>query len=248
MAGQRLAGRRIVVTGAASGIGRAIADLFSREGARVALLDIQADALATVAASTGGIALPVDLTDLPAIDSVIASAAAAMGGIDGIVNCAGIAGPTPLDTLEPAEWQRYLAIHLTAPYAIIRAALPHLRAAPSATIVNFASAQALHPAPGACAYAAAKGGLITFSKAIAVELAPAIRVNVIAPGLVNTPMAQHLLGGIDNPDESPAVAAYPLHRVARPEEVAEAALFLTSPACGYVTGIILPVDGGRTLY
>lgn len=245
----RLAGRRVLITGAASGIGRATAELFAAEGAAVALLDRDAAALAEVAAATGGTALEVDLLDEAAILAAIEKAATAMGGIDGLVNCAGIAGSMPLDTLDRETWDRFVAINLTAPYILCRAALPHLRTRKGATIVNIASGQALLPnAPGIAAYAASKAGLVAFTKALGAELSPQVRANIVAPGIVDTPMVRSVLGGYANPDDAPFVQQYAMKRVAQPRELAEAILFLTSDASSYVTGTVLAVDGGRTYH
>jgi NAD(P)-dependent dehydrogenase (short-subunit alcohol dehydrogenase family) len=245
----RLAGRRILITGAASGIGRATAELFAAEGAAVALLDRNRAPLAEVAARTGGTALDADLLDEAAILAAVAHAAAAMGGIDGLVNCAGIAGSMPLEALDRETWDRFLAINLTAPYLLCRAALPHLRERKGATIVNIASGQALLPnVPGIAAYAASKAGLAAFTKALGAELSPQVRANVIAPGIVDTPMVRSVLGGYADPDDAPFVQQYAMKRVARPREIAEAILFLTSDASSYVTGTVLAVDGGRTYH
>jgi NAD(P)-dependent dehydrogenase (short-subunit alcohol dehydrogenase family) len=247
--GGRLAGRRILVTGAASGIGAATARLFAQEGAALALLDVQADLLAGVARETGGQAIALDLLDEEAITAGVDRAATVLGGLDGLVNCAGVSGAQPLADLDPGQWHRMLGVNLTAPYLLCRAALPHFRANGSATIVNVASGQALLPnAPGISAYAASKAGLIALSKALGAELAPSIRVNAIAPGIVNTPMVEEVLGAYANPDEAPFVRQYALQRVARPDELAQAILFLTSEASSYVTGTVLAVDGGRTFH
>ncbi|MBA3055934.1 MAG: SDR family oxidoreductase [Sphingomonadales bacterium] len=245
----RLAGRRIIVTGAASGIGAATARLFAKEGATLALFDVQREKLAAVAGETGGEAIAFDLMDESAIAPAVERAAAAMGGIDGLVNCAGVAGGAPLGEMEPANWHLTMGVNLTAPYLICRAALPHLQAGGAATIVNIASGQGLLPnGPGVSAYAASKAGLIAFTKALASELAPAVRSNAVAPGIVNTPLVEAVLGNYANPDDAPFVRQYALQRVARPEELAEAILFLTSDASSYVTGTVLAVDGGRTFH
>lgn len=245
----RLNGRRILITGAASGIGRATAELFAAEGATLALLDRTANLLEQAAGATGGTALVADLRDESQLLNAVAKGALAMDGIDGLVNCAGIAGSQPLNMLDRKSWDRFVAINLTAPYLICRAALPHLRAAERATIVNIASGQALLPnAPGIAAYAATKAGLVAFTKALGAELAPKIRANIVAPGIVDTPMVQGVLGGYANPDDAPFVQQYAMKRVARPSELAEAILFLSSDASSYVTGTVLAVDGGRTFH
>ena len=138
-AGGKMAGRRVIVTGAASGIGKAIAQLFHEEGAKLALIDLSEEALAEVAGDLGATAIPLDLADTTAIEAAIARAAEAMGGIDGIVNCAAYSKGGPIETTTDEILGRFVAVNLTAPYIICRAALPYLREAESATIVNIAS-------------------------------------------------------------------------------------------------------------
>ena len=242
---RRFAGRKLYVTGAASGIGLATARLFARGGGQVALVDINAKGLAEAAADMGGHPLVVDLVDGDAIDASVQEAARVMGGLDGVVNCAGIPQGGGLADLAPEEWARVVAINLTAPYRVCRAALPYLRAVEGATIVNIASGVGLLPtSPGASAYAATKAGLITFSKALAAELGPGIRANAVCPGFVNTPMTAPIVAAIG----SAFLEGYVLKRAAEPIEIAEAIAFLTSREASFITGIALAVDGGRTFH
>jgi len=244
----RLAGRRILVTGAGSGIGRAVAELFAREGARLALFDLQVDAARELAQRSGGVALQVDVADEAAVFDAVARAAGALGGLDGVVNAAGIIALGPLENIDLQSWRRQLDVNLTGPYLICRAALPWLRQSAHATIVNIASAQALRPVGASCAYAASKAGLLNFTKAIAGELAPAIRVNAVCPGIVDTPMVAAVSRSADNPAATPSLKDYPLGRMARPGEIASAILFLSCEESSYVTGAALAVDGGRTFH
>jgi NAD(P)-dependent dehydrogenase (short-subunit alcohol dehydrogenase family) len=245
----RFQGRRIYLTGAASGIGLATARLLAQGGAGLALADIDAEGLERSAAATGGRALVVDLRDGAAIDASVAEAAAALGGLDGVINCAGVAHGAPLEALETADWDDVMAVNLTAPYRVCRAALPWLRGQASAAIVNVASAAALlPPGGGASAYAASKGGLISFTKALARELAPEIRVNVVCPGLAATPMMAAVLEGRSGVDPAAFISAYALKRAADPLEVAEAIAFLCSQEASYVTGVTLAADGGRSFH
>jgi NAD(P)-dependent dehydrogenase (short-subunit alcohol dehydrogenase family) len=237
MAG-RLKGRHIVITGAAAGIGQAIAALFAAEGARLALLDRDYDKL------EGGPGHPiqVDVADEQSVAAAVDAAAKALTRIDGLVNAAGI---FPISSLE--QWQRTIEVNLTGPFLMCRAALPHLSACDAATIVNLGSASAIVPFTGLGAYAASKGGIATFTKVLAAELAPKIRANVLCPGMTRTRMVsdwypdQHAL-------TERAQALYPLQRIAEPSEIAAAALFLTSQESSFMTGTTLTVDGGRTFH
>lgn len=244
----RLRGRRILITGAGSGIGRATAQLFARHGATLALLDLKPDAVTEVAAASGGIALAVDVSDEAAVNAAVQQAADALGGIDGVVNAAGVITVGPIDVIDFAAWQRHIAVNMTGPYLVCRAALPWLRKAASATIVTIASAQAFIPAGASCAYAASKAGVLNFTKALAAELAPAIRANVVCPGIVDTPMVAAVSRDAQRPAATPTAKDYPLQRMAQPEEIAQAILFLTSAESSYVTATALAVDGGRTFH
>lgn len=243
----RLAGRRILITGGASGIGRATVRLFASEGAQVAALDIDAAGLAELA-SEGIVTAVCDLSDGTRIARSVDVAAKSLGGLDGVVNCAGIAHMAPLAELEPDIWRRIMAINLDAPYLVCRAALRWLEAAGGGTIATIASGQALLPnAPGGTAYAASKAGVLAFTKALAAELAPRIRCNALCPGIVDTPMVKGLLDN-GTPEDTAFLRQYALGRAAAPEEMARALLFLTSDDSSYVTGIALAADGGRTFH
>jgi NAD(P)-dependent dehydrogenase (short-subunit alcohol dehydrogenase family) len=243
-----MAGRRVLVTGAASGIGRATAELMARAGARLALVDVNGQQLAQTAKATGGAALQVDLADTASLAAVVDRAAAEMGGLDGIVNCAGVHTSGALDVLSLEDWNRTLAINLSAPFAIVAAAVKHLKA--GASIVNVASGVGVRPdSANVSAYAASKGGLISLSKAMAAELAPRVRCNVVAPGLTRTPMTEFLFANHTDPDTPPPAAMrYALQRSAAPEEIGRVILFLISDEASFVTGITVSVDGGRTYH
>jgi len=237
---ERLKGRRIVVTGAASGIGRSTAQLFAREGANVALLDLDMRGLAETIRDIRAHPFEVDVTNEDAVSQAVDKAAAALGGIDGVVNAAGIMCASPIADVPAAHWRRVLDINLTGTYIVVRSCLPWMTREPAATVVNIASAAGLLPnAPGLTAYAASKGGVVNLTRALAAELAPKIRANCVCPGMVDTPMADGFRGNVGN---------YALKRIASPEEVARAVLYLTSAESSYVTGAALAVDGGRSFH
>ncbi len=247
---QRLAGRRILITGAASGIGRATAELFAGKGAKLALVDANAEGVNEVAQALGAAAFPYDLTDVENVGAMVDAAAAAMGGLDGVVNCAGLGTAKPLVEMDLAFFRKVSAINFEAPIMICKAALPLMKAAGGGTVVNIASGQGILPnAPNNTAYCATKGGLIAFTKNLAVEGAGfGVRANAVAPGVTNTPMASFTFKDYDNPSDAPFVQQYALKRVADPIEIANAILFLTSDESSYVTGSALAVDGGRCFH
>ncbi|WP_213771871.1 SDR family oxidoreductase [Bradyrhizobium sp. dw_78] len=236
----RLKGRRILITGAGSGIARRTAELFAEEGAALALLDRDAAAVQATGDKTGGHAVVADVTEEASVNAAVATAAEAMGGIDGVVNAAGISAPGKLDEVDVATWQRVIAVNLVGPYLVVRAALPWLRKADYATIANVASGQGLLPnGPSASAYHASKGGLINLTRSMASELAPKIRVNSVCPGMVETAMTRGRTG---------TGGQYALKRIGTTLEVAQALLFVSSKESAFITGVAIPVDGGRTFH
>ncbi|MBU6266624.1 MAG: SDR family oxidoreductase [Sphingomonadales bacterium] len=238
----KLSGRRIVVTGAASGMGRAIARMFAAEGAALALLDRNADGIAEVAAELAQPGFACDVTDRAGVHGIVAQAGERLGGIDGVVNAAGILDITPFVDLDPTSWDRMIAVNLTGPFNVVKAALPFLRAAASATIVNIASVSALMPMPGTAGYSASKAGLAMFTKSIAMDLGPTIRANSICPGVIVTEMTRYLW---ESPEHSARAAdRVALKRLGQAEDVARAALFFSCEDSGFTTGTELPVDGG----
>lgn len=247
-----LAGRRILIAGAAKGIGRATAERFAAEGARLAALDRDGVALAELGAALPGLAgFDGDVADPVAVAAAIDAAAAALGGIDGVVNAAGIDLVADIEAMTLAGWQRVVAVNLTGPMLVMQAAYPYLKAAGGGTIVNVSSAAGLSPLGHRTAYCASKAGLQMASKALAIEAAAfGIRVNTVCPGAVETDLFR---AGIDGaPDPQAAYEAvrsrYALRRVAAPAEIAAAILWLTGGESSYVTGTAIAVDGGRTFH
>lgn len=246
---QRFHGRRAYITGAASGIGLATARLLAQGGAKLALIDRDEKGLQAAAKETGGLPFTVDLTDGAAIDRSVAAAAEAMGGLDCVLNIAAVSDGRSIAELEPDQWDLVMAINITAPYRICRAALPYLQAQDGSSIVNIGSGEGLLPsAAGTVVYSASKGGLLAFTRALAANLAPKVRVNAVCPGLTDTPgMAPYLHG--NDPTMAQAFAnRYALKRAADPSEIAEAIAFLASDEASYITGITLAADGGRTYH
>jgi NAD(P)-dependent dehydrogenase (short-subunit alcohol dehydrogenase family) len=241
----RLEGRVALVTGAASGIGRAVADALLAEGASVVAVDV-----AECQPDPGSAVLGVqaDVTDPRAMETAVGRAREHFGGLDVLCNVAGITGPiVPTGEYPPDRWDEVLAVNLTAAFTTIRAALPALIASGSGSIVNMASAQGLVAVPGMSAYAASKGGLIAMTRVIAVEYAPAgVRVNAIAPGIVDTPMTHGFADAMPPGAITQIGAQIPLGRLGLPAEIASLVVFLASNESSYLTGAIISVDGGYT--
>lgn len=242
-------GRRMLVTGGAKGIGKAAALRFLAGGAQVACLDMDEAALAEL--EPGFLALNGDVTDTASVEEAVAKAAARLGGLDGIVNSAGVDLQSSLEDMTDAAWERLIAVNLTGPMKVCRAASPFLKAAGGGTIVNVSSGAGLQPLKFRSAYSASKAGLQMFSKSLAMELAEAgIRVNVVCPGAVETPLFRSSIAEGETGDaQLDAVRArYALARIADPDEIAAGIAFLSSAEASYVTGIALAVDGGRTFH
>ncbi len=241
---KKLAGRRVIVTGAASGMGAATARLFAEHGAMLTLFDMNADALAAVAQDTGGTAVVINLADGPAVNAAVEAAASAMGGLDGIVNAAGILRLKPLEETTFEEQDMLLRVNVGGIANMIRAALPHLRASGNGTIVNFASYGAYRPGTGLAIYGATKAGVIAMAKSLINDIGPAVRINTICPGVINTPMnAPRIESGHIGPERMKQINQLQRHGEAR--EVAEAVLFLTGPESSFMSNAVLEVSGGQ---
>jgi NAD(P)-dependent dehydrogenase (short-subunit alcohol dehydrogenase family) len=253
----RLNGMSAIVTGAASGIGKATALMFAGEGARVLCADRNgkgAEVTASEAADHGGHASPfvVDIGLQKSTEDCVAAALARFGSVDIVVNCAGIVRDgTAMDT-DLATWNLIIGVNLTGLWLMCKAILPHMVERKSGSIVNIASIGALVAAPSNAAYIAAKGGVAALTRSIAVDFAPYnIRANAICPGTVPTPLViNHYInrGEVAPQDIEAGLAAtrkrYPLHRHGKPEEIAALAVYLGSEESGFMTGSLLPIDGG----
>ena len=243
-----ISGKVALVTGAASGMGRATAQLFADEGAHVAVTDLEAEQVQVVVdeiTAAGGTAKgwALDVTDEAAVEQVVGEVAAAFGSLDILVNNAGVVAPGPVDGPSYLDdFQRTIAVDLTAHVLTIRAALPHLKRSGAGRIVNIASTEGSGATKYNSAYVAAKHGVIGLTRALAMELGEfGITVNCVQPGPIRTGMTQ------DIPEEAKTRFArrrVPLRRYGEPEEVAQMTLSLCLPAMSYVTGVNIPVDGG----
>jgi 3-oxoacyl-[acyl-carrier protein] reductase len=245
----RLKGKAAIVTGAASGLGKCIAETYAREGAQVAVLDLDDEKARAVAAAIGERALPIrcDVSKRGEVDAALRKVQAAFGRLDILVNNAGVThrNKSMLD-IDEAEFDRVFAVNVKGVFLFSQAAVPHLRQNGGGVIINIGSTAAIRPRPGLTAYNATKGAVHLLSKTMALELAPdKIRVCTIAPVASDTPLLPTFLGE-DTPERRQAfIATVPLGRLAQPQDIANAALYLASDEAAFITGSVLEVDGGR---
>ena len=243
-----LAGRTALVTGAASGIGRAIARRLAADGAAVAVLDINrsgGDAVAAEITAGGGrsVAVAADVSDGAAVREAVGRARAALGALHVLVNNAGVCSFFPFEMLEEAEWDRMFAVHVKGAFHCTKAALPDMIVARWGRVVNVSSVGGLKGSPALTHYAAAKAALVGFTRALATEVGVhGVTVNAIAPGLVDTP----LLARSRMPETIITTQAtqLPVRRIGQPEDIAAACAYLVSPEASYVTGQVLSPNGG----
>jgi len=240
MPGQGFAGRCVVVTGGAGGIGAACARLFLAQGARVHLVDADGGRLAAVQRELAGDALSAHASALDSPAACRAAIASAPAPADTLVHMAGVFEPDPLDTDDRGVWQRAIASNLTNAYDMCIALRAQLPAGRTGAIVLCSSRAFQRGAPGRAAYTAAKGGVVGLARTFSREFAPQLRVNAIAPGLIRTRMTEDLVAAMG----AQRLAEIPLGRFGTPEDVANVAAFLCSDAASYVTGQLLTVDGG----
>jgi 3-oxoacyl-[acyl-carrier protein] reductase len=246
----RLEGKTALVTGAGSGIGKCIAETYAREGARVVLADVNLDAAKSAALAIGNNAIAVrcDVTKRSDIDAAIKETLSAFGGLDILVNNAGATHINkPFLEIDEAEYDRIFAVNVKGIFQFCQAIVPHFRKQKSGAIINIGSTAGIRPRPGLSAYNATKGAVHLLTKSLAVELAPdRIRVCAIAPVATETPLLPSFLGPAEGQREK-FIASVPLGRFARPQDIANAALFLASADAEFVTGNIVEVDGGRAV-
>ena len=249
--GHRFGGKVAVVTGAGSGIGRAVALRLAAEGAAVAALDIAEEGLRSTVDAIGaaggtGSAFVCDVTDEASVGDTVAAVAASLGAPGVVANVAGIGGFFHTTEMPLARWEKIMAVNLTGPFLVCRATLPHLLEN-GGTIVNVASNTALMGQAYSAAYCASKAGVLMFSKALAAEyLSRGVRVNVVAPGGVDTP----LIGTFELPEGADFAELSKIMSpmgFATPAEIAASVAFLASDESTYTTGAVLSVDGGLTI-
>jgi meso-butanediol dehydrogenase / (S,S)-butanediol dehydrogenase / diacetyl reductase len=242
-----LEGQRAIITGGGSGIGRATCRRMAEEGARVAVLDLNAESAEAVAAEIGGFGFGVDVGDPDAVQATVDSAVDALGGLSILYNNAGTGAFGKLHELDPAEWERVLRVNLTGVYAGFRAAVPHLLAGGGGSIVSTASISGTRPAAGEGPYAASKAAVAALTASAALEYAPTIRVNAVSPGMIRTtmtePMFTYMPGQVERFE-----TGTPAGRIGEPEDVADVVVFLCSDLARFVTGQNIVVDGGLTLH
>ncbi len=245
----RLAGKTALVTGGASGFGAGIARKFLAEGARVAIADINAEAVAAMAEVLGATGVTADVADDASVAHMIETAEGALGPLDILVNNAGVTHlPSALEDVGEAEFDRVFAVNAKSVYLTARHLVPAMKARRQGVILNMASTAGLSPRPRLSWYNASKGWMITATKAMAVELAPfGVRVNALCPVAGETPLLKSFMGE-DTPEmRAKFLATIPLGRFSTPQDMGNAAAFLCSDEAAMLTGVALEVDGGRCI-
>jgi len=237
----RLIGKRTLVTGVSSGIGAACARLFTREGAPVSGLDVGKPPLDLALVSFH----EADVREEAQVKAAVEGALHALGGIDVVINAAGVAGGGPAHLCDLTEWRRVLDINLTGTFLVSKHALVPMLAQKGGSIVNLASVEGLEGGEGMSAYNASKGGVVLLTRNMAIDYGPfGIRVNAICPGFIRTPMTSALADPSLAPVTKRIEEAHALGRLGEPEEVANVALFLASDDASFVSGGAITVDGG----
>jgi 3-oxoacyl-[acyl-carrier protein] reductase len=248
----RLQGKTAIVTGGASGFGAEIARAYVREGAKVAILDINEKSATDVARGIGegALAITCDVTKKADVDAAVARTIDRFGALDVVVNNAGWTFRNqPLLDVSEDDFDRVFAINVKSIYLMTKACVPHMRKQGHGNIINIGSTAGVRPRPGLTWYNATKGAVNLMSKSMAVELAPdKIRVNCIAPVMGETGLLEAFMGMPDTPENrAKFIATIPLGRLSTPNDIASACLYLGSDESIFITGVVLPVDGGRTV-
>lgn len=240
----RLQGKRAIVTGAAQGLGHAIAARFAAEGAKVLMADIDGDGVAAAAKAIGAEAMKADVAVKAEVDALAAHAIRVFGGIDIVVNNAGITHAADFFDLTEADFDRVMSVNLKAAFLLSQAAARDMKTRKSGVIINMSSINAVLAIPNQIPYAASKGGVNQLTKVMALALAPhGIRVNAIGPGTIRTEMAKKVLS--DPAIGQRALSRTPIGRYGEPEEIASVAVFLASEESSYIIGQTIYPEGGR---
>ena len=246
----RLEGRIAIVTGAGSGFGEAIAKLFAQEGAKVCVADLNGQTAERVAGEIGQDALAVqgDVTKRADVDRMVAETKAAFGPVDTVINNAGYTHKNqPMLDVDEADFDKVFDVNVKSIYLMTMAVVPGMRERGFGVIVNVGSTAGVRPRPGLTWYNASKGAVNLLSQSMAVELAPdGIRVNALAPVMGETGLLESFMGLPDTPENRKKFeASVPMGRLSRPSDIAKATLYLASDEADFITGTVLPVDGGR---
>lgn len=245
----RLSGKKVLITGASSGVGLATAELFVAEGASVGLIARREDLVRSIAERLGerARAYPADVADDVQVAGVVAAMVRDLGSIDVVVNSAAIDGPAPLKDLTPEIWRKQIDVNLSGTFYVAREAALRMRESGGGVIINLGSELGLIGMGFYAHYCASKFGVVGMTKALAHELAPDIRVNCVCPGPINTPMMDAELEWFPDPEATrkAAIERVPLKRFAEPDEVARAILYFAADAT-YATGSVFSFDGGTT--
>lgn len=246
-----LENKTVLITGAGSGFGEAMARKFAREGARVVIVDRDKSGAQRVAAMLGDQALAVeaDIATESGVAEAVRQAQMTFGKIDILINNAGIGHtPQPAEDIQPDEFDRIVGVNIRGIYLMSRALIPHFKDNGGGVILNIASTGAARPRPNLTWYNATKGWVVSATKALAIELAPFhIRVNALNPVAGETPLLTTFMGEDSEEIRQKFRASIPLGRLLKPEDLAESAAFLCSPAASMITGVALDVDGGRSI-
>jgi NAD(P)-dependent dehydrogenase (short-subunit alcohol dehydrogenase family) len=242
--------KRVLVTGSSRGIGFAIAEAFLDAGARVAVngrTEGSVGAALERFADRDVVAAPGDIGTVPGCELAVQTAIDAFGGLDVLVNCAGVGAGRPIADSDEAMWDEHVDVNLKGTFFCCRAALPELRKS-KGNIVNIASDAGLMGVPGITVYCASKGGVVNMTRAMALEVAPDVRVNSICPGYVETDMIRRSIDKSPDPAarEKMMVDYAPLKRIGTPEEISHAVLYFASSDARFITGAALAIDGGST--
>jgi len=236
-------GDTVIVSGAARGIGLEFSRCFAEAGADVWMVDVDAEQLAAAAAEVGGVAAPGDVTSSAEVERIVAGAVERTGRVDVVVNNAGLLRDKVLWKVADEDWDAVIGVSLSGSFRLTRACVPHFRAAGHGRVINISSYTGLHGNVGQAAYAAAKAGVVGFTKTAAKELARfGVTVNAIVPNA-----RTRMVDSIPEPQRAEFESLIPAGRFGEPREMAAAAAFLASAEAAYITGVVLPVDGGMSM-